>query len=50
MKNQHGLDFLTRVSYMAESIWKNRSTTYRGVTRACPCRAQVWFYSEEGHS
>ncbi|KHG21652.1 hypothetical protein F383_26618 [Gossypium arboreum] len=30
MGNQHGLDFLTRVSHTAVSIWKNRSTTYTG--------------------
>ncbi|KHG21611.1 hypothetical protein F383_07129 [Gossypium arboreum] len=30
MRNQHGLDFLTRVSHTAVSIWKNRSTIYMG--------------------
>ncbi|KHF99628.1 hypothetical protein F383_38489 [Gossypium arboreum] len=30
MGNQHGLDFLTRVSHTVVSIWQDRSMTYTG--------------------
>ncbi|KHG19142.1 hypothetical protein F383_25425 [Gossypium arboreum] len=35
MRNQHGLDFLTRACHTAVSIWQDRSTTYTGRLHAC---------------
>ncbi|KHF98409.1 hypothetical protein F383_37668 [Gossypium arboreum] len=35
MGNQHGLEFTTRVDYMAVSLWQGRSTIYTGRSHAC---------------
>ena len=45
VRNQHGLDLLTRVDHMAVSIWQARARpkviAHGRVTPARPCRAQV---------
>ncbi|KHG27565.1 hypothetical protein F383_33908 [Gossypium arboreum] len=35
MRNQHGLDFLTRACHTAVSLWQDRSTTYTGRLQVC---------------
>ncbi|KHG27820.1 ATP synthase epsilon chain [Gossypium arboreum] len=41
IRNQHGLDFLTRADHMAVSLWQALTTALSNRTRVCPCRAQV---------
>ncbi|KHG16742.1 Arsenite oxidase subunit AioA [Gossypium arboreum] len=40
VRNQHGLDFLTRTDPTAVSLCQALTTALTNHTRACPCRAQ----------